>query len=926
MWVRVPPPVPALRQGLSSRLSAPWAAKNVQTGPVKPAVRPWRYCCANWSGATHVPDLPSTLRGKSKMADTREGRSNPFNSLFFKCASMVVVCIGTVVATIVFLETRSFKQMSHAIIADRADEITSLLGKQLGGAVKFGKTDTLDDIVGEAMRAARPDSVGGVVIGADGSAIYSETGDNSLSESLLAVARNAMASGERTVSPDGMRVADPVFFGQNNEVIGAVATEWTDEAQMESVAATLRTMLLAAFGVTAIAAIVSAIFLRNYMSQPLLRVEGAMKRVASGDFDFDVPYTRRGDEVGKLARGLDRFRIDLADAKDAQLEAAFKGSAFNGSTAAMMMVDEGLKVIYANPASVALLESASAGLAKAWPGLDPSNPVGAMLSDFKPVSKPAGAMLGGDVSALPLTQMAQIGDMVMAVSLSVAFDEQGKSIGAVVELSDRTEEHMNGALLASIDQNQLKIEFRPDGRVAMANRNLLSLTGHSQDALSRQALAEMFRPEEGGAPDPSVARAVLAGEPLHGRFGILHADGQTALVVEGGFTAVKGVEGSVERVIFLGTDVTEASQTMRRTQLENEAKSKSQHLVVDSLSTALTKLAEGNLACSIDSEFSPEYETLRGNFNAALSELRTAMSSVVSNAESIRRESDEITSAADDLSRRTEKQAATLEQTAAALDQLTRSVRSAAGGADEASKMSAEAKINAETGGEIARDAVKAMDGIRNSSVEISKITTVIDDIAFQTNLLALNAGVEAARAGEAGRGFAVVATEVRALAQRSSEAAREINALINSSSDQVQHGVDLVDRTGKALSSIVTSVSEISNRMAGIAASAREQSSGLNEINSAMNDLDHVTQQNAAMFEQTTAASHSLISESEALAAAVSRFRMDGSTPSMAERTPDRTDRSSPAASAATVARATQGSAALKIDEDADQRGWEDF
>ena len=188
---------------------------------------------------------------------------------------------------------------------------------------------------------------------------------------------------------------------------------------------------------------------------------------------------------------------------------------------------------------------------------------------------------------------------------------------------------------------------------------------------------------------------------------------------------------------------------------------------------------------------------------------------------------------------------------------------------------------------DVARRAVEAMDGIKASSKEISKITSVIDDIAFQTNLLALNAGVEAARAGEAGRGFAVVATEVRALAQRSSDAAREINDLISASGQQVGSGVELVNETGAALSKIVDAVSDISNRVAAIATSARQQSSGLNEINLAINDLDQVTQQNAAMFEQTNAASHALTSEAGALVAASERFRLGKDR--AAARTPDR-------------------------------------
>jgi methyl-accepting chemotaxis protein len=365
-------------------------------------------------------------------------------------------------------------------------------------------------------------------------------------------------------------------------------------------------------------------------------------------------------------------------------------------------------------------------------------------------------------------------------------------------------------------------------------------------------------------------------------------------------------------------------EALQKKEIESrEVRAADQNRVVEALGLGLRSLKDGDLTGVIMEPFPADYEQLREDFNSAVTSLREAVGQVVANAASIRSEAGEITSSADDLSRRTEKQAATLEETAAALDELTSSVQSAAEGASEASQMSTRAKDSAEKGGRVAKKAVDAMEGIKTSSAEISKITQVIEDIAFQTNLLALNAGVEAARAGEAGRGFAVVATEVRALAQRSSDAAREINILISDSSDKVQQGFDLVDETGHALHEILQSVTDISERINSIANSSQEQAQGIREINSAVTDLDHVTQQNAAMFEETTAASHALTQETNALVAAVDRFELGKQAPAdRREQVPQSTTR--PA-----LSKPQSASAPTKNSED-DQKlvanGWQDF
>jgi methyl-accepting chemotaxis protein len=304
-------------------------------------------------------------------------------------------------------------------------------------------------------------------------------------------------------------------------------------------------------------------------------------------------------------------------------------------------------------------------------------------------------------------------------------------------------------------------------------------------------------------------------------------------------------------------------------QVKNEA------VVNESFGAGVSRLAAGDLTYRLEQDVPEAYEQLKRNFNAAMDKLQAAMRGINDNTGGVKTAASEISHAADDLSRRTEQQAASLEETAAALDEITATVRKTADGARQANTVVAEAKTEAERSGEVVRNAVAAMGEIETSSRQIAQIIGVIDEIAFQTNLLALNAGVEAARAGEAGRGFAVVASEVRALAQRSSDAAKEIKTLINASSQQVESGVELVNKTGGALQKIVTKVAEISSLVSEISASTQEQSSGLAQVNTAVNQMDQVTQQNAAMVEESTAASHSLAGEADALTAMVSKFKV---------------------------------------------------
>ncbi|WP_062205895.1 methyl-accepting chemotaxis protein [Aureimonas sp. AU12] len=378
-------------------------------------------------------------------------------------------------------------------------------------------------------------------------------------------------------------------------------------------------------------------------------------------------------------------------------------------------------------------------------------------------------------------------------------------------------------------------------------------------------------------------------------------------------------------------------ETQRTDDERRDALAQQDH-VVETLEVALTRLSAGDLTCRIETAFPGRYARLGEEFNKAALHLHDMVGRVASSVSSIGNGTSEIGHASDDLSRRTEQQAASLDKTASALDEITATVKHSAENAASVASSVAVARQDTERSGEVMREAVEAMTAIQKSSQQIARIIGVIDEIAFQTNLLALNAGVEAARAGDAGRGFAVVALEVRALAQRSSEAAKEIKTLISASSTQVGNGVDLVNRSGEVLTRIAAQVTQIDALVQEIAGSAREQSIGIADVNDAVNKMDRVTQQNAAMVEETTAATLSLRTETEELGRLIATFRVDGTDIAVSQlrnvaavmKTPARIAATAPAASpariATPVAAPRAAAAAAPATAVAEDLGWEEF
>ncbi|MFP5077992.1 methyl-accepting chemotaxis protein [Rhizobium sp. YIM 134829] len=526
-------------------------------------------------------------------------------------------------------------------------------------------------------------------------------------------------------------------------------------------------------------------------------------------------------------------------------------------TANIMIADSGLNIRYMNDAVRNLLKQAEPDLKKELPRFDFDKLIGSNIDIFHKNPLHQRNML----AALKTQHRATIWVGHRAFDLIVTpLFKRDKSVGFAVEWADAKERLQNldyHAQMVAISRAQGVIEFTVDGTIVTANANFLNAIGYTLDEIKGCNHSMLV--------DKAYAQSVeykafwdtlRRGEVQAAEFTRYGRNGKT-VVINASYNPILDSKGNVTKVVKFATDVTHRVQA------------------VDAIAAALKKLASGDLSFSIETPFAPDFEGLRTSMNDALAQMRSTLGAVAVSTGQIDTGTREISQSADDLSKRTEQQAASLEETAAALDQITVNVTNASKRAEEARYAASTASQNAERSGNVVADAVGAMSRIEASSNEISNIIGVIDEIAFQTNLLALNAGVEAARAGEAGKGFAVVAQEVRELAQRSAQAAKEIKELIRNSSSEVTVGVRLVSETGQALQMIRENIVLVNDHMEAITSSAREQATGLAEVNSAVNQMDQVTQQNAAMVEETNAASATLAQETARLRELIQHFHI---------------------------------------------------
>ena len=414
-----------------------------------------------------------------------------------------------------------------------------------------------------------------------------------------------------------------------------------------------------------------------------------------------------------------------------------------------------------------------------------------------------------------------------------------------------------GNVLKALDRSQAIIEFEPNGTILWANANFCKAMGYDLSEIQGRHHSMFCASDFVEKDDYKVFWKELAGGTFQSHQYLRLGKGGREVWIQATYNPVKDPDGKVYKVVKVATDITERVAT------------------VNMIGEGLKQLSRSNLDFRLEKANDADMASLVEDFNSSVEHQSETIAQVKSTSASINTLTQDIATASSELSKRTEQQAAAVEETSAAVTEVLKTVKAASERADVANLDARKASEVAAQSGTVMTEAVKAIKNIVQSSQEISQIIGVIDEIAFQTNLLALNAGVEAARAGDAGRGFAVVAQEVRSLAQRSAQAAKEIKTLISGSTEQVRQGVALVDKSGKALEEIVAKVAEIGKQIAEIADTSKQQAHSLSEVVIAVSQIDSMTQHNAAMAEESTAAVVSMRNETQNLFNLVDQFKV---------------------------------------------------
>ena len=594
---------------------------------------------------------------------------------------------------------------------------------------------------------------------------------------------------------------------------------------------------------------------------------------------WSLVFIIAGAALGALGMWISAAR--RGGATDGRIKAALDATRTN-----VMIADENLNIIYLNGTVQEMMRNAESDIRKDLPNFNVSNLLGTNIDGFHKNPAHQRGLLGGLDKTF--TSKLSLGGRTFRIIANPIRDVRGKHTGTVVEWEDLTEQLrqeaeqkvlQDAAARAAADNARIRQALdNVSTNVMVADRDLnIVYMNHTVRAMMAEAQADIRKDLPGFDVDRLIGTNIdgFHRNPAHQRnlLGGLSKTFTSELKLGGRTLRIIANPVMTERGEKLGTVVEWADRT-EEVRVEQDMQQ-----VVDAI-------VAGNLAPRID------LQNKRGVFlrlsqgvNTLADNLTDLVSSMQSAAEEVRRGTADIAQGNDDLSLRTSEQAASLEQTAASIEEITSTVTQTADNATRANELAAAARDSAVEGGNVAREAVTAMTTLTDSSRQMADIIRVIDDIAFQTNLLALNAAVEAARAGDQGRGFAVVASEVRTLAQRSAASAKEIKGLIEDSLRRVEAGSALVIRSGNTLGEIVESVKKVSDIVAEIESATREQASGIDQINTAITHLDKITQSNAALVEESTAASRSMADQGQSLYELVSRYESGGSAPKAAPR-----------------------------------------
>lgn len=781
------------------------------------------------------------------------------NSAFFKYVCSIFVAGGLSLGLMAYQSIKTADALNKASVLSLGGQVGQLLADQTEDVLNSGDDEAVQAMLDSAAASLNWMSTGAAIISENGEVVAEHINPGESSVVMAEFAAEALRAGTPMVDNDRMIVARPIFSGGSRQLIGALAIDYESDVLDKTLWEQNRITLMLAAALTVAMLVLAMLFGQRLLGRPLSLISSGVREIANGNYRGNLPAFRNGNEFGDIAVSVEGLQNKLQESEKTRREAIMKSTALDAGSAAIMLADADFKIVYASKSVLDVLRIHQHVIKSRIPSFDPDNVVGQSIDIFHKnteMQRKILERLGPDGHEANL----EMDDVILELKISKIENDDGDGIGFVVEWADVSERRLNAAILSSLNENQARAEFDASGKLIDANasfRKLAKLTD------GRCNFSETVMVDHA---------SVNSKEAMFGEIEIHSSDGTVAHTL-GGLSPVFYQNGALKRTVLIAADVTQEKQRKKEADRNRKRLEDEQTAMIEALSKALGRLSDGDLTFRIEQAFAGTNDQLRQDFNAAMQRLEEAIASVVDGATTIDSEVGGVAGSTAAMSKRTESQASTLEETAAAITEITTSVASSADSAKNANQVVITARTNATESEKVVQDAVASMSEISKSSTAISSIVKVIDDIAFQTNLLALNAGVEAARAGDAGRGFAVVASEVRTLAQRSAEAASEIGSLISASSVNVEQGVKLVGNAGDALQKIIGSISEISENVSAIASAAQEQSHSIAEVNSAMNQLDQVTQENAAMFEETTAATQSLSELANGLSESVKQF-----------------------------------------------------